>query len=71
MREFAFKVDIVAVVRVRASDEREARRVVPDVLGAPGTAELRLANENHAALEHVATATEVEFNVGLIKLLKV
>ena len=41
--DFTFKVNLVAVVRVRASDESIARKIVPDALGAPGTAEIRLA----------------------------
>jgi hypothetical protein len=49
MKDFAFKVNLVAVVRVRADDESVARKVVPTVLGAPGTADIRLANENNAA----------------------
>ena len=36
MKDFAFKVNLVAVVRVRADDESIARKVVPTVLGAPG-----------------------------------
>jgi hypothetical protein len=34
MKDFAFKVNLVAVVRVRAADESVARQVVPEVLGA-------------------------------------
>jgi hypothetical protein len=49
MKDFAFKVNLVAVVRVRAGDESVAREIVPTVLGAPSTAEIRLANENNAA----------------------
>ena len=50
MSEFTFKVNLVAVVRVRADDESVARKVVPMVLGAPGSVEIRLANENNAAV---------------------
>jgi hypothetical protein len=32
MKDFAFKVNLVAVVRVRADDESIARKVVPTVL---------------------------------------
>ena len=35
MRDFVFKVKLVAVVHVRAADESAARKVVPTVLGAP------------------------------------
>jgi hypothetical protein len=46
MKDFAFKVNLVALVRVRAVDESVARKVVPTVLGAPSTVEIGLANEN-------------------------
>jgi hypothetical protein len=70
MKDFAFKVNLVAVVRVRAEDESVARKIVPAVLGAPGTAEIRLANENHAATGCHAAVTDVEFSsVGPFKLL--
>ena len=49
MKDFAFKVNLVALVRVRAADESVARKVVPTVLGAPSTVEIGLANENNAA----------------------
>ena len=50
MKDFAFKVNLVAVVRVRADDESMARKVVPSVVGAPGPADIRLTNENIAAM---------------------
>jgi hypothetical protein len=70
--DFAFTVNIVAVVRVRAAEESIARRVVPTVLGAPGTVELRLANEGNAVLAHHATITNVDFSVeeGSITLIE-
>ena len=67
MKDFAFKVNLVAVVRVRADDESVARKVVPTVLGAPGTAEIGLANENNAAMAHHATVTDVDFSIGSVK----
>ena len=67
MEDFAFKVNLVAVVRVRADDESVARKVVPTVLGAPGTAEIRLANENNAAKGRHATVTDVVFSIGSVK----
>jgi Arc/MetJ family transcription regulator len=67
MRDFEFKVNLVAVVRVRAVDESVARQVVPDVLGAPGTAEIGLANQNVRATGRDATVTSVDFSVGAIK----
>ena len=67
VKDFMFKVNLVAVVRVRAPDEGVARKVVPTVLGAPGTVEIGLANENNAATGRDATITDVEFSVGSIK----
>ena len=64
--DFTFKVNLVAVVRVRADDESVARKIVPTVLGAPGTAEIRLANENNAAKGHHATVTDVDFSIGSV-----
>ena len=67
MEDFTFKVNLVAVVRVRADDESVARKIVPTVLGAPGTVEIRLANENNAAAGNHATITDVEFSIGSVK----
>jgi hypothetical protein len=68
MEEFVFKVSLRAIVRVRAADESVARNVVPTVLGAPGSTEIALANQNHVALGRDATVTGVEFSmVGPIK----
>ena len=44
MSEFTFRVNMVAMVRVRAPDESVARAVVPTVLGEPGSTEIALAN---------------------------
>jgi hypothetical protein len=66
--EFVFKTNIVAVVRVRATDENVARKVVPDVLGAPGAVEIGLTNQSNAAIGRAATVTRVDFDVGSIKL---
>ena len=67
MKDFIFKVNLVAVVRVRAADESVARAVVPTVLGAPGNAEIGLANQNNVATGRDARVTDVDFSVGLIK----
>jgi len=67
MKDFAFKVNLVAVVRVRAADESVARQVVPDVLGAPSTVEIGLANQNVRATGRDATVTSVDFSIGPIK----
>jgi hypothetical protein len=62
MNEYVFEVKLRAVVRVRASDEGVAREVVSSVLGAPGSVEINLANESHAArLGQRATVTKVDF----------
>ena len=66
MKDFAFKVNLVAVVRVRAADESVARDVVPTVLGAPGTAEVRLANENNLEMGRDAAVTGVDFSIGSV-----
>jgi hypothetical protein len=66
MRDFAFKIDLVAMVRVRASDEKAARGIVPTVLRAR-TTELRLANENNAGQGQIATVTDVDFSIASIK----
>ena len=68
MGDFTFKVNLVAMVRVRAPDEGVARKVVPTVLGAPGTFEIGVANENNAATGRDATITDVDFSIGSVKL---
>jgi hypothetical protein len=71
MRDFTFEVNLVAVVRVQAADEGAARKVVPDVLGAPSTAEIGLANENNVHVTgHDATVTSVDFCIVQIKTSK-
>jgi hypothetical protein len=67
VKDFIFQVNLVAVVRVRAADENIARQVVPTVLGAPGNAEIGMANQNNAATGYDARVTGVDFSVGLIK----
>jgi len=37
LNEYVYEVKLRAVVRVRAADEEVARKVVPTVLGSPGT----------------------------------
>ena len=68
MKDFEFKVNLVAVVRVRAAAETVARQVVPRVLGAPSPAEIGLANQNNVGVTgHDATVTSVDFSIGAIK----
>ena len=61
MNEYAFEVKLRAIVRVRASNEDLARKVVPSVLGSPGSVEIGLANQNNASIGWGATVTEVAF----------
>jgi hypothetical protein len=61
MNEYVYEVTLRAVVRVRAADVETARKVVPTVLGAPGTLEIELANQNNAAVGRAATVTDVDF----------
>jgi hypothetical protein len=63
MNEYVYEVTLRAVVRVRAVDEETARKVVPTVLGAPGTLEIGLANQNNEAVGRAATVTDVDFNL--------
>jgi hypothetical protein len=71
MKDFTFKVNLIAVVRVRAADESAARQVVSDVLGTPGNSEIELINQKNTAAGHDATITRVDFAIGQIKASKV
>ena len=69
MEDFTFKVKLVAVVHVRAANETVARRVLPSVLSSPGTVDIKVANENNAALGLNALVTDVDFAItGPLKL---
>ena len=70
MEDFTLKVNLVAVVRVRADDESIARKVVPTVVGAPGPADIRLTNKNIAAMGRDAAVTDVHFSIASVKPLK-
>jgi hypothetical protein len=61
--EYAFKVKLVAVVRVRAANETVARQALPSVLSAPGTVDIKVMNENNAALGVDAHVTDVDFSI--------
>ena len=61
VQEYAFQVKLVAVVRVRATDEVLARKVIPSVLASPGTAEIRLVNESNNSLGLEVTVIVVDF----------
>jgi hypothetical protein len=68
--DFAFEVNLTAVVRVRAADESAARKVVPTVLGAPGTIEIALANEANAATGQDGRVTDVDFSIASLTPIK-
>jgi hypothetical protein len=70
MKDFEFKINLVAVVRVRAADESVARQMVPKVLGTPDLTEIKLANQNNTAIGRDATVTSVDFSIGPIKCSK-
>jgi hypothetical protein len=60
--EYSFEVTLRAVVRVSAENEAEAIKVVPSVLGAPGSLEIELANQANAAISGTSSkVTNVEF----------
>ena len=61
MDDYAIEVHLIAVVHVNAADEAAARKVVPTVLGAPGSVEISVANDNNAGLGINATVTHVDF----------
>ena len=61
--EYAFRVKLVAVVRVRAANETVARRALPSVLSPPGTVDIKVTNENNAALGVNAVVTDVDFSI--------
>jgi hypothetical protein len=65
MDDFVFEVDLVATVRVRATDENVAREVIPTVVKAPAADEIRLANENNVVIGpgRDATVTDVDFSI--------
>ena len=65
MKTFVFKTTIDAVVRVQAADEDSARKAAPTVLGAPATADIRIANENiSAGLGSDAVIEDMEFDAA-------
>ena len=63
MQEYVIKVKLTAIVRLRAADEVVARRAATSVLLSIGAEDLRMANDNDAALTGDATVTKVSFCV--------
>jgi hypothetical protein len=71
VKEFSFEVRLIARVRVRAPDEASARQAVPSVIGAPGSAEIALANQGIDVLLPGAMVTAVDFIPdGKVKLVR-
>jgi hypothetical protein len=64
MNDYVFEVQLVAAVRVHGVDENDARKVISSVLGSPGMEEVRMANENNAALGRNALVTDVDFSIA-------
>jgi hypothetical protein len=65
MREFVLEVSIVAVVRVRAETEADARQAVTSsALASPSTDEIRLANRANFIEGKEGTITEVDFSIA-------
>ncbi len=61
MNEYSFEVGVQVFVRVQASEPEVARKVVESVLGAPGSREIELANQNNQGAGREATVTAVDF----------
>jgi hypothetical protein len=65
MQEYEFAVPIVAVVRVRAENESEAREAVASssAIASPSADEIRLANQAAVVTGKEATIVAVDFSV--------
>ena len=64
MHELVFEVSIMAVVRVRAETEADARQVVTSsALASPSADEIRLANQANFIAGREGTITEVDFSI--------
>ena len=70
---YAFEVELLATVRVRATSESCAREVNPAALEAPGADVIRLANEANFIAGRNAIVTEVTFftEEGVFRLVEV
>ena len=65
MREFVFEVSIMAVVRVRAETEADARQAVTSsALASPSADEISLANQANFIAGREGTITEVDFSIA-------
>jgi hypothetical protein len=65
MQEYEFAVRIVAVVRVRAENESQAREAVASssAIASPSTNEINLANQAAVVMGKEATIVAVDFSV--------
>src|SRR5262249_32520234 len=65
MQEYEFAVPIVAVVRVRAENESEAREAVASssAIASPSTDEINLANQAGFVMGKEAAIVDVDFSV--------
>jgi hypothetical protein len=65
MQEYEFAVRIVAVVRVRAENESQAREAVASssAIASPRTDEINLANRAAVVMGKEATIVAVDFSV--------
>jgi hypothetical protein len=70
MSDFAFKVNIVAVVQERAAEENVARKVVPTVLAGPGTTKIRLAKIAPFSNDTIVTNVNLLIEGGSIDLVE-
>jgi hypothetical protein len=65
MQKYEFAVRIVAVVRVRAENESQAREAVASssAIASPSTDEINLANQAAVVMGKEATIVAVDFSV--------
>ena len=65
MQEYEFAVRIVAVVRLRAENESQAREAVASssAIASPSADEIKLANQAAVAMGKEATIVAVDFSV--------
>jgi len=65
MQEYEFAVRILAVVRVRAENESQAREAVASssAIASPSTNEINLANQAAVVMGKEATIVAVDFSV--------
>jgi hypothetical protein len=71
--EYAFEVELLAAVRVRASSESSAREAIPAALRAPSADVIRLANDANFVAGGKGIVTEVTFSTeeGSARLVEV